>query len=707
MHVIKGSRPSASPTCLMLPWILVFAPATAQNTMFEEPLSERVANYDIDVTLNDEAKRLHGTVYLNWNNPSDDRVGELFFHLYTNAFRNVKSTFVREGIIDRADWETGEPPSENPWRKDNGWGGMNVTKMTVNGQDVTERIVFAQPDDNNTDDRSVIYVPLSTAIAPRATARIEITYEMQIPQCKVRMGWWQDDFFMMAHWFPKIGVYEPPGMRLVPADAPSGRWNCHQFHAGTEFYSNFGEYNVRITLPEKYIVGTTGLIVEESLNGDGTKTLVAHAEDVHEFAWVADAQFLEVRDIWRSKTTQRTVDIRLLYQPGHELAADKYIDATQRSLDYVENWLGAGAYPYPNVTVVDPRSGSGAGGMEYPTLFTGGAFWWMDRLFGEGSRITEMVTIHEFMHQIWYGVVASNEFEEAWLDEGLTSYSDFRFGQAFYGERTSWVNWWGLTASGLLSARASYTTSRSRSDGAIADPSFSHWRSGIGYKMSYLKSNLMLMTLEHLLGRERFDNIMRTYYQRWKFRHPTRQDFVDVANEVAGENLDWFFDQLIEQTCSLDYAVAAIVNVPIDELDEGILTDALTLPPKVEDEGDEDGDDSDEGDEEAEGEEIHKSTVVFRRAGDMIFPMETLVEFSDGEILRDTWDGRDRVRKVTFTRKGKVVRAAIDPEHHVPLDINRLNNSLRIEENDTVTNKYTVKGFFWMQSLLQFFSLPG
>ncbi|MGB2987172.1 MAG: M1 family peptidase, partial [Phycisphaerae bacterium] len=356
--------------------------ATAQTRIFEEPLSPRIANYDIKVTLDDEAKRIDGDMVLTWNNPSDDHVDELQFHLYTNAFKNAKSTWIREWLRARAASSDSSEPGESPWDKDNEdvWGWIRITRMEVDGDDVTGRIAFFQPDDDNADDETVIRVPLTNPIAPRESARIQLAFQGRIPKCKVRTGWWQDDFFMMVHWFPKIGVYEPPGMRFVPADAPHGRWNCHQFHAGTEFYADFGVYDVQITLPEKYVVGTTGLIIEERSNGDGTKTIVAHAEDVHKFAWVADAQFLEATDVWQSPADGHQVDIRLLYQPGHQNVVDKYIESTKSTLEHVDGWLGPGAYPYPNITVVDPRAASGAGGMEYPTLITGGAVWWAEQL---------------------------------------------------------------------------------------------------------------------------------------------------------------------------------------------------------------------------------------------------------------------------------------------------------------------------------------
>jgi len=679
------------------------SPAPGQTTIFEKPLSSRIANYDIKVTLDDEAKRIDGDMVLTWNNPSDNRIDELQFHLYANAFKNAKSTFLREWLRSRAASSDSSKPGESPWAKgdDDVWGWIRITRMEVDGEDVTERIAFFQPDDDNTDDETVIRVPLANPIPPRESARIQLAFQSRIPKCKIRTGWWHDDFFMMVHWFPKIGVYEPPGVRFVPADAPRGRWNCHQFHIATEFYADFGVYDVEITLPEKYVVGTTGLILEERSNGDGTKTIVAHAEDVHKFAWVADAQFHESTDVWRSPADGHEVDIRLLYQPGHRSVVDKYIESTKNTLDHVDSWLGPGAYPYPNITVVDPRAASGAGGMEYPTLFTGDAFWWAEQLFGDGLRIVEMVTIHEFMHQFWYGMVASNEFEEAWLDEGLTVYSENRISAELFGESTSAINWWGASASGAGLSRTGLALSRSKNDGSIAEPTFAHWHRAIGLNMAHNKASLMLKTLENYLGRERFDRIMRTYFNRWKFRHPCRNDFIAIANEVAGENLDWFFDQIIEQPTSLDYAVASIANVPVDAFDEGLSQYEFEDPEKGEDE------EEDEEEEQDEESKPHQSTVVFRRVGEVVFPMEILVEFSDGTIVRETWNGQGRVKTYQFTRPAKVVRAAIDPDRKVPLDVDLLNNSLHIEENKEVINKYTLKGFFWMQSLLQLFSIFG
>ena len=156
---------------------------------------------------------------------------------------------------------------------------------------------------------------------------------------------------------------------------------------------------------------------------------------------------------------------------------------------------------------------------------------------------------------------------------------------------------------------------------------------------------------------------------------------------------------MLNEQISLDYSVASIVNVPLDKLEPGVPVDEYVDVDPEEDE------DANGRDSESDDEAMHESTVVFRRVGQMIFPVETLVEFSDGEVVREIWDGRDRVKVFRVTRAGRVVRAAIDPDMRVPLDVDRLNNSLRIDPDKFIERKYAMKGFFWMQCFLELMSI--
>ena len=337
-------------------------------------MSQRIANYDIAVTLDVHKKMLHGKETLVWRNKSRDKIKELQFHVYLNAFKNTESTFMKESRQRHRGME------------EIGWGWIDVKKMVIRyGEDLTKKIAYIHPDDDNNQDQTVIRVPLKKYIRRGKTITIDIEFEAQLPRIYARTGY-EDNFFMVAQWFPKIGVYEAAGDRY----ATKGSWNCHQFHAETEFFSDYGVYNVEIIVPQNYIVGAVGLLQQELKNSDTTKTLRFRAEDVHDFSWTASPDFTVVEDQWRS------VHIRLLtenYKVGS--ISESYIQSVKVALQHLNEWVGT--YPYPNVTIVDPPlKAERAGGMEYPTLITGISVWGMPK----SIRWVEQVTIHEFGHQV-------------------------------------------------------------------------------------------------------------------------------------------------------------------------------------------------------------------------------------------------------------------------------------------------------------------
>jgi len=248
-------------------------------------LSPRIANYNITVSLNPRTKILDGNMILNWKNPSTDTIHELRFHMYLNAFKNTESTFWKE---------SGGKLRWNEAKENNRmiWGWINIDEMkTGTGTDLTNRIHYIRPDDQNEKDQTVIVVPLVKPVMPGDSIRLFIKFQSKLPKIFARTGY-SRDYFLVAQWFPKIGVYEPAGMRY----ALKGRWNCHQFHAHSEFYANFGVYKVHITLPENYIVGAVGKLQGEKQNGDSTKTYHYLATDVIDFAWTASPHYKVVED---------------------------------------------------------------------------------------------------------------------------------------------------------------------------------------------------------------------------------------------------------------------------------------------------------------------------------------------------------------------------------------------------------------------------
>ncbi len=630
------------------------------TSLYGQPrtVSERQVSYAIEVRLDPETRTLQGHERVSWRNPDRVPVGELQFHLYLNGFRDMRSTFMREsGGRHRGFTGGGDDP----------WGGIVITRMRLADSDaatdLTDHIRFIQPDDGNPDDQTVISVELPQAVQPGETVTLDLDFEATLPRIFARTGWARKPdgslFFMVGQWFPKFGVYEAPGRRYVPEDAPHGAWNTHQFHANSEFYADFGVYDVSITVPAGYTVGATGVRIAET-RSDSTYTLTYRAEDVHDFAWTASNRFLEYTDRWQN------VNLRLLLQPEHEGQAQRHFEAAKTALSYFDRWVGS--YPYSTLTLVDGIGGSN--GMEYPTLITLGTVYGLP----ERVRALELVTIHEFGHQYFYGLLASNEFEEAWLDEGINSYLEARIMQDAYGPGDL-LDLAGLRVNTFSTHRLSYAKNYP-SRGPIYRRSWDYASVSEYARASYSKPAIALKSLENYLGWETMQRILQTYYQRWRFRHPTTRDFRDVVQEAANQDMDWFFDPYIYGTAVVDYAIDGIRNTPVRRDETG--TDSVRH------------------------ETGRRGEVGVARKGDGVFPQTLRVRFEDGETQDIRWDGQEAWRTFAFDRP--VAEAYLDPENAVLLDINRLNNRLLAEPDNILARKAQLRSTVWLQQLLYLIS---
>ena len=600
----------------------------AQTTISDEPLSDRRVSYTMDVKLDPDSRMVTGNQRLTWRNPDNVPVDELQFHLYLNAFRNNESTFMREsGGVHRG----------NTASADNPWGGIEVRSMRIADdqgdlqpglpsspdRDLTPRMEFIQPDDGNPDDRTVMRVKLPEPVAPGETIALDIQFESRMPEIVARTGWKMADtgnpLFFMGQWFPKIAVYEIPGQRYVPADAPKGEWNAHQFHENSEFYADFGTYDVTMDVPDDYVVGASGVLESEETS-NGRKSIRYLADDVHDFAWTASPDYLVFEEQWRH------VNIKALVRPAHEGQAQRHIDAAIVALERYDAWVGE--YPYTSLTVVDAIGG--ANGMEYPTLITAGTTYGLP----EGVRALEIVTIHEFGHQYFYGLLASNEFEESWLDEGMNSYIESRIVDDAYG-KGGVIDIGPLRIGDTDFQRLGYVT-QAPSRGALYTRSWEYTMGDYG-KASYAKPATVMNTLERYWGWNMQQRFLKTYYDTWRFRHPTTRDLQDVAEEVSGEDLDWFFDQFVYGTAVVDYELSSIANTSLEE-------------------------------------DTFRSRVRVHRKYDGIMPVDLQIRFANDSTQTIPWDGTDRWKDFTITSDERIVEAWLDPEFKVLLDINRLNN---------------------------------
>jgi len=618
------------------------------------PLSPRIANYHITATYDGGAHTLTGRETLTWRNTAREPAVDLYFHLYLNAFANSQSSFMR-GVGDAwVDWLQRHP---------NGWGYITVTAIRIGGSDVTARMQFVHPDDDNLDDRTVFRLPLEKPLRPGATLEVEIEFAARLPKLFARAGY-AGPFVLVAQWFPKIGVYQ------------DGAWNCHQYHSTTEFFADFGVYDVTLTVPHDGVVGASGVLREQRDNTDGTQTLHFVAEDVHDFAWTIDPRFHAVEE------TVGDTHLRLLVQPNHIGQAERYMAAARTALQHYEEWIGP--YPYPQLTIVDPGpGGSRAGGMEYPTLITVATTWWMPRAL----RLPELATVHEFGHQYWYGMVASNEFEEAWLDEGINSYLEGKIMDAAYGPASS-VDVWGVRLDRVTLERLRYIMS------AQHDPMTRYaWqfldRSSYS-AISYSKTALVLDTLDRTLGGERLRAALAVYFDHWRFRHPRGGDFLASVAQSAGEDLTWYFDQVVTSTELLDYAITRVTAEEAEEFSGYAFKDghlgALATPPLAE-------------------QKRYHNEVVVERLGSVHMPVDVQIVFDDGSVTNEHWDGRDRWRRFEYTGPQRVEWALVDPNRTMPLDFNRLNNSRMRESGTRGIVRIASRWGFWFQNLV--YALTG
>jgi hypothetical protein len=640
----------------------------AEQPAHSQALSPRNANYDIDVTLDPSARTITGVETIDWRNGGAIPAYSLRIHLYWNAFRNTNSTWLKQHRLGGG--------KEFDDRLESDFGRVDISSLQILSDggavtnDLTSAVRYISPDDQNTEDRSLAAVTLPTGIAPGQSLKLRIAWTGKFPYNFDRTGV-IGNYFFVSQWFPKLGVYQGDG------------WTAHQFFSNTEFFSDFGRYDVRITVPDGWIVGATGIEQSRTPSGTGTTTHRYVQDDVHDFAWTTSPDFIERTERFEHPPLPPVV-MRLLIQPEHLSQADRHFAGTAAALRFYGEWYGP--YPYGHITIVDPAYQSQSGGMEYPTLFTGGTRWLAPR----HSNEPEYVVIHEAGHQFWYGMVANNEVEHAWMDEGLNEFSDSRVQsiafqpnylvQRFFGGFIPWqfpdiplkratdTNWMN-----------SYRRAGDRD--APASPTYLYWP-GTHQVITYHKTALWLHTLERRLGWERLQMILSTFFERWKFKHPRPEDFFAVVNEVTHQDYTWFFDAVYRSSNKFDYAIEQLTSEPISSRG---LVDGQNGPAF----------------ESRTDNGTFRTTVVARRLEPGQFPIDILVTFADGAQMRVPWDGLARWHMLRFDRPAKAVSAQIDPERVLLLDTNYTNNSLAlVPAADAASTKWALKWMVWLQDLL-------
>lgn len=625
-----------------------------------EELPAEIASYTLEAHLDAELHRVAATGTIRWTNRTANPTAELYFHLYLNGFANSSSSYLRDAS------EEAELLAEH------GWGFIEVEELRDSaGHDLAASLEFVAREDGNAKDRTVARVRLPSPVLPGQTIELRTRFLSQLPYVVSRTGF-KNDFHFVAQWFPKLGVFEP-----------DGSWNCPQFRSTSEFFADFGSYDVTLTVPEGYAVGATGVQVEQSA-GAGRVRARYRQGAVHDFAWTAWPGFVEKRQRFAAPDLP-AVEMILLLRRETERFAPRYFAALTHALSRFGRWYGP--YPYPTLTMVDPPWGAeAAGGMEYPTFIaTGGRV-----LSPPLTWDPEGVTVHEFGHQFWYGLVASDEFHESYLDEGINTYSTARVMRAAYPPEA-----WSFRAFGVplvfdsirldapLDSAARYF--RHTKDDPITRTAWGYSDGAYG-ALTYSKMALLMEQIERQLTPPVMERAMRAYATGFRYRHPRTADLVQTLSRESGRDLTPVFRQLLAGSGELDYAVAEATTARR----EGSVGIEGAGPART-------------VDSDAENLPGWESEVLVRRLGEVRLPVVVELSFADGRKERRTWDGEERWVRYHITGP-KLVAAEVDPDEVLVLDVNRLNNSRRVAADRRAARRWGQSVRFWIQNLLETFA---
>jgi hypothetical protein len=674
----------------------------------DSPAAAPAIEYEIWVSLDPAQKMLHGRETIRWTNTTRDTVPDIWFHLYWNAFKNEKSALMEEALQD-------EPSGTfhgDTHVRDGDWGWIDVEKIGLaHGSELTGAMQFMTPDaPQHSDDQTVMRLKLPQPLAPEETLNLELTFKAKIPKTIRRSGYYHNGYFI-GQWFPKPGVYQ------------EGKgWNCHQYHLNSEFFADFAAFRVHITVPREFVVGASGKEIACKIDAQNkTATHTFQQERIHDFAWTADPDYIRIeRDFVAEREVSPqeyreiagtlrlpleqvrlgNVKMILLINPEHANQTERHFKALRLALKYYGLWYGP--YPYETVTMVDPPFRSGCGGMEYPTLFAAGT----RVLPSPQTNNPEMVIIHEFGHGYWYGLSANNEFEEAWLDEGINTYSTGKVLAKAYGPGS-----FPLAVAGIPLTR--YSGAFKYSDlefdrmaavhAAALDPVVTaSWRfsSPMSYGMNvYMRAATGLRTLENLIGKEAMLRVMRAFQTRFRFRHPTTRDFIATAGEVSGRDLDWFFDEIFFAAKDWDYAVERAVSSEIRSARgvfdrRGKKVEVTSKAARAMDRQDK--------------KKRYVTRVRVRRLGEARLgggvSLKVKTVFADGSQKTERWDGQGRWAEFRYEGASKVAYAQVDPDSIFLVDRDLSNNSYVARARSSGAMRWSTRLLFWLQNLLQFVS---
>jgi hypothetical protein len=516
----------------------------------QKPYFQQEVNYKIVATLDDKAHTLTGNIEIEYINNSPDALPEIWMHLWPNAYKNRQTAFCKQKLRDGS--------SRFYFADEKDLGYFKNLDFKANGQKIEWNF-----DKNNPD---IALLKLAQPLAPGGKITIATPFFLKIPASFSRLGHVETSY-QMTQWYPKPAVYDHKG------------WHPMPYLDMGEFYSEFGSFDVTLILPENYVVGATGVLQTPSEveflakkeaesreilfgktakpsqlhpRGDSfppssatLKTIRYTAERVHDFAWFADKRFLVLKDT-AHLASGRTVPCWAMFPPSR-LSVLKTVQAeywkkgafyVRRAVEFYSEKVGE--YPWPHATAVHSALSAG-GGMEYPMITVIGN--------SENAKSLDEVITHEVGHNWFYGILASNERDHPFMDEGLNSYYEMRYMKQYYGRSIvdsmlpKFI--YDPRRSGPLLHTGYLLLAREHKD--TPPDTHSNDFAPLAYGLQvYMKTALCMNWLEKSVGTEKLDLAMQDYYRTWQFRHPYPEDLKAVFEKNKLDS-DWFFEAMQTQ----------------------------------------------------------------------------------------------------------------------------------------------------------------
>jgi hypothetical protein len=477
------------------------------------------AEYKMDVDFNDKNHQYTGNQTLTYYNESGDTLHHVYYHLYFNAFRPNSSMDVRSRELRDSDPRVKDriqklKPDEEGWHE--------IKSLKQDGAPLTYNV-----------EGTILEVKLAKPILPGAKTVFDMQFQAQVPVQVRRSGRYNAEgvAYSMSQWYPKLCEYDNEGWHPDP-------------YVGREFYGVWGDFDVKISMAKKFILGATGELQNPQAVGYGYEDkskpvalptgdkITWHfvAKDVHDFAWGADTDYTHDQ-----LQVPNGPLLHFLYKKDQKYSPFWKEFQPYMSRFFTEMSRRFGKYPYPQFTFIQ----GGDGGMEYPmlTLITGNR--------SLGSLVG--VSVHEAIHNWYYGVLASNESKYPWMDEGFTTYASEEL-MDFLFEKNDPDRQLGSYKQYLYLDSVGYR-----------EPMSTHgdwFHNNMAYGIvAYPSGAVFLNQLSYIIGKEKFDAGMLRYFDEWKFKHPSPQDFIHSMEKSSGMVLQWYLEQFIYSTNSIDYSL--------------------------------------------------------------------------------------------------------------------------------------------------------